>query len=581
MGKKQKDLFREEMVQSPGRTAARNFFSRRLSIVGMAIFAFIFFGCLITSLVIPIDLTYTDSTRINLPPSLDYLRVPDALAGNIKAMDIGSTYGMGIDQNGKLHMWGTMYDTAAKLKDLPADMKPLKLIACGLDHASAVAEDGTIYSWGNDRMNITKINEDAQGKDIVDIQAGQWVTIALDSGGNLYFWGNDSQFTFRASDHQGSYKAFAINIATAIGLTNDGNVMALTRTDTGFSRVPDEVQGHAVAVASTDKIGAALLDDGRVITWGPTTEREQLTVPEEIQGRVTQIDGGRTHFSALLDDGSVVSWGENSFGQINYPSLTGYDKVIAGYYQNAALTSEGGVATWGQRGYLMGTDQSGRDVFTRLIYGGRISLTVGFISVLISGFIGILLGGMSGYFGGKTDMFIMRLGEVFSSIPFIPLAIMLAAVVSNRISDTQRVIMIMFILGFLNWPGFARLARAQILSEKQNEFVTAAQAMGIRERVIIFRHIMPNVLGVVLVSLTLSMATCLLLESTLSFLGFGIIEPTPTWGNMLNKCVDSTVIRKFWWRWVFPSLALGLSTISINIMGDGLRDAIDPKSNDR
>lgn len=141
--------------------------------------------------------------------------------------------------------------------------------------------------------------------------------------------------------------------------------------------------------------------------------------------------------------------------------------------------------------------------------------------------------------------------------------------------------MIMVILGVLGWPGLARLTRAQILSEKENEFVTAAKAMGIKERVIIFRHIMPNVLAVVLVSLTLSMSLCLLLESTLSYLGFGVLEPTATWGNMLNKCIDSVVIRNYWWRWVFPSLALGLATISINVMGDGLRDAVDPKSNSR
>jgi peptide/nickel transport system permease protein len=139
----------------------------------------------------------------------------------------------------------------------------------------------------------------------------------------------------------------------------------------------------------------------------------------------------------------------------------------------------------------------------------------------------------------------------------------------------------MVILGVLSWPGLARLTRGQILSEKENEFVTAAKAMGVRERLIIFRHILPNVLPVILVNLTLSLALCILIESSLSFLGFGVIEPTPTWGNMLNKCVDAIVIRTYWWRWVFPALTLGLVVTSINVMGDGFRDAIDPKSADR
>jgi peptide/nickel transport system permease protein len=304
-------------------------------------------------------------------------------------------------------------------------------------------------------------------------------------------------------------------------------------------------------------------------------------VPQEIQGRVRSIKGGRAHFTALLDDGSIASWGDNMFNQTRSPSGYGFTEFFVDYYQNAAVDARGNIVTWGQRGYIMGTDQWGRDVFTRLVYGGRVSLTVGFISVLISGFIGIIIGGLSGYYGGKVDMFLMRFAEVVSSIPFIPLAVILAAIVANRVPETGRIIMIMVILGLLNWPFLARLTRGQILSEKENEFVTAAKAMGIRERVIIFKHILPNVLQVILVNLTLSMATCLLLESTLSFLGFGVIEPTPTWGNMLNKCVDSIVIRNYWWRWVFPASVLGLAVISINIMGDGMRDAIDPKSNDR
>jgi peptide/nickel transport system permease protein len=178
-------------------------------------------------------------------------------------------------------------------------------------------------------------------------------------------------------------------------------------------------------------------------------------------------------------------------------------------------------------------------------------------------------------------MFLMRATEVVSAIPFMPLAIILSAIIGNRISENMRIVMIMFILGLLSWPSLARLTRAQILAERESEFVTAAKAMGVKEGGIIFRHIVPNVIAVILVNLTLDLATCMLIESTLSFLGFGIQEPNATWGNMLYSCVDSVVIRRHWWRWVFPAISLSLATISVNAVGDGLRDAIDPKANDR
>ena len=141
--------------------------------------------------------------------------------------------------------------------------------------------------------------------------------------------------------------------------------------------------------------------------------------------------------------------------------------------------------------------------------------------------------------------------------------------------------MIMVVLGVLSWTGLARLVRAQVLSEREQEFVTAARAMGVKQMSIVFKHIIPNVISVIIVQATLSFATSMLTESSLSFLGFGVALPRPTWGNMLTGCFNSVVIQNYWWRWVFPSIILGICVICINLIGDGLRDAIDPKSNER
>ena len=173
----------------------------------------------------------------------------------------------------------------------------------------------------------------------------------------------------------------------------------------------------------------------------------------------------------------------------------------------------------------------------------------------------------------------MRITEIFSSIPFLPFALILSAVLSTRsVPETTRIFMIMVILGLLSWTGLARLVRAQVLAEREKEFVLSAKAMGVRERKIAFKHILPNIISVIIVTMTLDFASCMLTESSLSYLGFGVQLPRPTWGNMLDGCNSSIVIQNFWWRWLFPALFLGIATICINILGDTLRDVMDPKS---
>ncbi len=256
-------------------------------------------------------------------------------------------------------------------------------------------------------------------------------------------------------------------------------------------------------------------------------------------------------------------------------------QVYTGFYQNYAVTESGKMHTWELKGYLLGTDQFGRDVLTRIINGGKVTMTVGAVAVVIAVIIGIIMGGIAGYFGGVADMLIMRLCEIIGAIPFLPLMLILSAIMGTRVSLEQRMYIIMVILGLLNWTGLAYLIRAQILSQREMEYVTAAKTLGVRESGIIFKHIIPNVISVIIVTATISFATSMLTESSLSYLGFGIPPPTPTWGNMLTGANDSIVIQQYWWRWVFPALIFSICTICINLIGDGLRDAIDPKSNER
>ncbi len=572
------DIFTEEQMQGPLRTIIKNFISNKIALIGLIIFLSIFLSCFILPIFFPLDVTHQDVTQQNIQPGFSMLAVPKKLANNAAMIDGGATFGVGIDKDGAFYSWGHMDD---RLKAVPDNMGKLVQVSAGLNHILALNEKGELFTWGYNRLRLDKIPlELKMVKDIKQIEAGYQISFVLDEGGRLYYWGNENLISISAGKYQGQIDKIASNTTTVMALLKDGSVVALTNKETPFATVPAELERNAVDIASTDTSAAAVTRDGRVVVWG--SDEDVKAIPEEIQGKTISVSGGRAHFTALTSDGQVVSWGANNYKQSNAPAAAnGAEQISCGYYQNYAIHPDGSVTTWGLEGYLMGTDGFGRDIFTRLISGGRLTMTIGAIAVIIATIIGVIIGGISGYYGGKVDNFLMRFAEIVNAIPFLPFAMILSTILGNSVSEMGRIAIIMVILGALTWPSLARLTRGQILAEREKEFVTAAKAMGVKEMAIIFRHILPNVITQIIVSTTLSFATSMLTESSLSFLGFGIIEPTPTWGNMLTGSQSSTVISEYWWRWVFPSIALGLSTISINLIGDGLRDAIDPRSNDR
>jgi peptide/nickel transport system permease protein len=219
--------------------------------------------------------------------------------------------------------------------------------------------------------------------------------------------------------------------------------------------------------------------------------------------------------------------------------------------------------------YPLGTDDLGRDVLARILYGARISLLVGFVAVGIATFIGILLGAMAGFYGRWVDSLIMRFVDIMLCFPSFFLILAVIAFLEPSIWN------IMIIIGLTSWMGVARLVRAEFLSLRERDFVLAARAIGARDTRIIFRHILPNAISPVLVSATLGVAGAILTESALSFLGIGVQPPTPSWGLMLNE--TRGIIEFAPWTGVFPGLAIGLAVIGFNLFGDGLRDFFDPK----
>ena len=222
--------------------------------------------------------------------------------------------------------------------------------------------------------------------------------------------------------------------------------------------------------------------------------------------------------------------------------------------------------------HILGTDDLGRDVFTRLLYGGRVSIIVGIASMTVQLVIGVIMGAIAGYFGGIAEKIIMRIIDVIMCFPFFVIAVSVAAVVGPGVKN------LIIIIGFLMWPNIARIVRAEILALKENDYIMAAKAMGLSSFEIIKSHILPNIMSPILVAATLAIANGILTEASLSFLGIGVKLPQPSWGNMLIAAQNIGTLQREWWLWIPAGSLIILMVLSINFVGDGLRDALDPKT---
>ena len=502
------DIFKEEQMQSPGRTIIKNFVSNKLSMGGLIVFLCIFAFVLIGPLFFIQDLSYEESTQINLAPGLDMMSVPNGLQGKVADIAIGSSFSAGVSKTGGLYVWGkTQVLPTINLSTFPKGIKGKKFVkvAAGVDHIVALTDDDQLVAWGNPRLNQTKINPDIKndsGK-IVQIVAGYQITAVLKDNGNAFLFGNTSVNDAKIRrKYQGNLAKLAFTSDALIGLTKSGEVVYLGTNDSSVSKIPDEVKNGGVKdIAASGFTAAALKEDGKVVVWGNLKNGEDK-VPET-KSKIVSLQGGRYHYTAVLEDGSVIAWGKNNFGQADAPSIKNVTQVFSGYYQNYVLTKDGKVTTFGLKGYLLGTDELGRDLLNRIVNGGRMTMTMGAVAVIISVIIGVIVGGISGFFGGTVDLLLQRLTEMVSSIPFLPFAMILSSIVGGKLPESARIFMIMVILGVLSWTSLARLVRAQVLAEREQEFVTAARAMGIKELTIVFKHIIPNVISVIIVTATL------------------------------------------------------------------------------
>lgn len=604
----------EERVETPTRLLIKRFLRKKSGVVACVVLVALFLFVFLCPAFFGMDVNYTDALQQNVAPNYTMLSLPAGLRGQIRSVDGFSGFSVGLGKDGKVYVWGDGKDrlTGVDLKEVPESVQnaSVAFVAAGKDHAIAVLQDGRVIGWGDDScgqygtkpllnvlpMPTALIGGEIPVEEMSSLSCGYQATALVTKPGKAYFWGNTfavRNLSALASDERvervGVQKAVFSNSVLAL-LLKDGTFytgaqtyFTSVRTSTGKSgdSLQEYLQGkRAVDIAATNKCVALILDDGEVVVSG-VFENDENKLPVLQQGeRATSLAAGTRHFVLTTDRGNAYAWGHNAYGQCDVTQNGKTEKVYAGSLQTYLVDGDGNLLQkTGLKGYLMGTDNRGRDVFTRIVHGGKMTMTVGAVAVIISTLIAVSVGCLAGYFGGWVDVLLMRVTEIFSSIPFLPFAMLLSTILRNyAVSEGARIFLIMLILGVLSWTGLAKIIRAQVLAEREKEFVTAAKALGVKQGRIAFRHVLPNVLSVVLVSVTLDFAGCLLTESSLSYLGFGVQQPQPTWGNMLTGANNSLVIQNYWWQWLFPALFLSVATVCINIVGDALREALDPKS---
>lgn len=599
------DVYKEEALLSPGRVVARRFFKNKLAITGIVGFSLIFMFSFGLSLFIPLNESYTNTFHRNLPPNYQYLNVPNQLV-NEGVVDIqsGNANSIGLSEAGNVYVWGATY---RDLKNIPQEVRNANIveIASGTQHFMAKDSNGRWYMWGYNHMQQAQIHErfvQALQTDPIDKMFGGYErTIAITQSGAVYIWGvgannvgdvmTRSPYIYYQNNDNTQPRIKAVqavsNFNNAMILLEDGTIRMIGIASDISRELPIELTNGTVKVVEigvTIYNAFALDETGRVHVWG--SDAFGLTNDSIPEGAITNIKSlgvGYQHAVTLSNDGTLYAWGDNNIRQTNIPSnATDIQRIFVDSNQNYAIDENGRIHTWGLKGFIFGSDEQGRDFVIQLIHGGRITLVVGAVAVIISITIGVTVGLTAGYFGGRIDNLLMRFAEIVSSFPFLPFAITLSALMLNTATtQTQRMLVIMFILGILSWTGLARLIRGQILSERERDYVLAAKALGIKQRHIIWRHVFPAIISIVIVNATLGYAGSLLTEAGLSFLGFGVQKPSPSWGNILTAAQDINVIRLYWWRWILPGLAIIIAALSINLMGDALRDAMDPKNAER
>ena len=560
---------RRVKVLSPGALVAKRFFRNRLAVVGLSILIFMFVFSFIGGLLSP----YGED---------EFFYREDQINKEFAVVTENSDFRyMAKDSN--------LFGSAVQAQTMLAIQKNSESFSYNGNNYALAQEGSDFYSIssGGKLIGIAY-------KDVVSSSDGQALSF---------------EFVYTALK---SYAALAQEVEEEAEQETAGVSEATGATDDAAEPAePEEVIEPAVKTFTVDGLTYTIDEDGGVLQG----EKEvayisryivQPIMPDIFLSRdfkeklIDTIAVGGTKFtytdeSLILDDepDAALDGEETGIGAMD-DALVEEDDTASDATMEYTIERSQNHANWiirqqqSSRQYdsysfpsakhWLGTDKYGMDMLTRLMYGGRVSLMIGFIVIIIETVLGVILGGIAGYFGGWVDNLIMRLVDIFYCIPSMPIILILgAAMDQQRVEPGKRLIYLMLILGILGWAGIARLVRGQILSLREQEFMTATEACGISVKSRIFKHLIPNVIPQLIVNCTMGLGSVIITEATLSFLGLGVKFPFASWGNIINDVNNTHVLTTYWFIWIPAGLLLLLTVLAFNLVGDGLRDAFDPK----
>lgn len=560
---------RRVKVLSPGALVAKRFFRNRLAVVGLSILIFMFVFSFIGGLLSP----YGED---------EFFYREDQINKEFAVVTENSDFRyMAKDSN--------LFGSAVQAQTMLAIQK----------NSESFSYNGTNYALAQEGSDFYSISSGGKligiaYKDVVSSSDGQALSF---------------EFVYTALK---SYAALAQEVEEEAEQETAGVSEATGATDDAAEPAePEEVSEPAAKTFTVDGLTYTIDEDGGVLQG----EKEvayisryivQAIMPDIFLSRdfkeklIDTIAVGGTKFtytdeSLILDDepDAALDGEEAGIGAMD-DALVEEDDTASDATMEYTIERSQNHANWiirqqqSSRQYdsysfpsakhWLGTDKYGMDMLTRLMYGGRVSLMIGFIVIIIETVLGVILGGIAGYFGGWVDNLIMRLVDIFYCIPSMPIILILgAAMDQQRVEPGKRLIYLMLILGILGWAGIARLVRGQILSLREQEFMTATEACGISVKSRIFKHLIPNVIPQLIVNCTMGLGSVIITEATLSFLGLGVKFPFASWGNIINDVNNTHVLTTYWFIWIPAGLLLLLTVLAFNLVGDGLRDAFDPK----
>ena len=564
---------RRVKVLSPGALVAKRFFRNRLAVVGLSILVFMFVFSFIGGLLSPYgeDEFFYREDQINkefavVTENSDFRYM--AKDSNLFGSAVQAQTMLAIQKGNEAFAYnGTNYALAQEGTDFYAISSGGNLVGIAYKDVVSPSTEGQALSF---EFVYAALKSHAALEQELEDEAAQETAGASEAAGATDETSAPAESTEPAEPAEPAVKSFTVDGLTYT-IDEDGGVL----------------QGEQEVAYISRYIVQAIMPD----VFLSRDFKEKL---------IDTIDAGETKFtytdeSLILDDeaDAALEGEEAGIGAMD-DGLPEEDNTASSATAEYTIERSQNHANWiirqqqSSRQYdtyrspcakhWLGTDKYGMDMLTRLMYGGRVSLMIGFIVIIIETVLGVILGGVAGYFGGWIDNLIMRLVDIFYCIPSMPIILILgAAMDQQRVEPGKRLIYLMLILGILGWAGIARLVRGQILSLREQEFMTATEACGISVKSRIFKHLIPNVIPQLIVNCTMGLGSVIITEATLSFLGLGVKFPFASWGNIINDVNNTHVLTTYWFIWIPAGLLLLLTVLAFNLVGDGLRDAFDPK----